>query len=320
MKLLENRGQWYKGNLHLHTTMSDGALTPEETIDRYRNAGYSFIALTDHRQENPAWQDRDFVVLTGAEYDTGDPASSMPLYHILGIGMEQTPRILYRESYETRHPWPPAQEIINEIRAAGGLAILAHPAWSVMDPEEMLQLHGFSAAEIYNTNCGIPMYPDRADSSRYFDIWAKNGRLVRAVAVDDAHEYEGEECTSYVMVNATHLSERAIMEALRNGDYYASQGPEIYDIELEDEQIVVEFSDDVETVLFLTNSPWGRNTVQIFEPAGRSIFEPRLRANGGRGRRTARYVADRSERYVRIELIGRDGARAWSYPYSLKEF
>ncbi len=320
MKLLENRGQWYKGNLHLHTTMSDGALTPEEVIDRYRNAGYSFIALTDHRQENPAWEDRDFVVLTGAEYDTGDPASSMPLYHILGIGMEQIPRIRYRESYEARHPWPTAQEIINAIRDAGGLAILAHPAWSVMDPEEMLQLHGFSAAEIYNTNCGIPIYPDRADSSRYFDIWAKNGKLVRAVAADDAHDYEGEECTSYIMVNAAHLSERAIMEALRNGDYYASQGPEIYDIELEDEQIVVEFSDDVETVLFLTNSPWGRNNIQFFEPAGRSIFEPRIRVNGGRGRRTARYIADRSEKFIRIELIGRDGARAWSSPYSLREF
>ena len=71
MRILENRGRWYKGNLHMHTTISDGVLTPEEAVERYRRAGYDFIALTDHRQENPEWQDDDFLVLTGAEYDTG---------------------------------------------------------------------------------------------------------------------------------------------------------------------------------------------------------------------------------------------------------
>lgn len=28
---------WYKGNLHTHTTNSDGAYTPEETIALYKN-------------------------------------------------------------------------------------------------------------------------------------------------------------------------------------------------------------------------------------------------------------------------------------------
>lgn len=320
MKLLENRGKWYKGNLHMHTTMSDGALTPEEAIARYRQAGYDFIALTDHRQENPEWQDDDFVVLTGAEYDTGDPASSMPVYHILGIGMEQIPQIRYRESYEARRPWPPAQDIINAIRSAGGIAILGHPAWSVMDPEEMLQLYGFAAAEIYNTNCGIPMYPDRSDSSLYFDIWAKNGKLVRAVATDDAHEYQGEECNSWIMLNAPYLSASAIMDSLRNGDFYATQGPEIYDIDLEDEQIVVEFSEDVEVVMFHTNSPWGQDNVQTFEHKGSELFAPHISVDGHKRKCTARYVASRAEKFVRIELIGRDGARAWSSPYSLREY
>ena len=83
MRILENRGHWYKGNLYMHTTMSDGVLSPEEAVVRYRRAGYDFVALTDHRMENPYWQEEDFLVLTGAEYDTGDPASSMPVYHIV---------------------------------------------------------------------------------------------------------------------------------------------------------------------------------------------------------------------------------------------
>ena len=37
-----------KGNLHSHTTCSDGALSPEELVQVYRDLGYDFIAITDH--------------------------------------------------------------------------------------------------------------------------------------------------------------------------------------------------------------------------------------------------------------------------------
>jgi len=36
-------GIWYKGNLHTHTTQSDGGLAPEEAADLYRKAGYDFL-------------------------------------------------------------------------------------------------------------------------------------------------------------------------------------------------------------------------------------------------------------------------------------
>ena len=74
MELLGGAGNWYKGNLHMHTTVSDGTLSPEEAVARYRAAGYDFVALTDHRTVNPPWEDEDFLILSGAEYDTGDPA------------------------------------------------------------------------------------------------------------------------------------------------------------------------------------------------------------------------------------------------------
>lgn len=40
--------KWYKGNLHTHTTNSDGRLAPEVVINLYKEAGYDFLALTDH--------------------------------------------------------------------------------------------------------------------------------------------------------------------------------------------------------------------------------------------------------------------------------
>ena len=41
------RGNWYKANLHTHTTVSDGALSPAERVEQYREAGYSVLAITD---------------------------------------------------------------------------------------------------------------------------------------------------------------------------------------------------------------------------------------------------------------------------------
>ncbi|MEI9948375.1 MAG: hypothetical protein WDO74_05185 [Pseudomonadota bacterium] len=39
-----------KGNVHTHTTLSDGGSSPEQTIAWYRSHGYQFLALTDHNQ------------------------------------------------------------------------------------------------------------------------------------------------------------------------------------------------------------------------------------------------------------------------------
>lgn len=41
---------WYRGNLHAHTLWSDGDAFPEQVVGRYRDAGYDFLALTDHNE------------------------------------------------------------------------------------------------------------------------------------------------------------------------------------------------------------------------------------------------------------------------------
>ena len=40
--------KWFKGNLHTHTTESDGKLSPEECYALYKSKGYDFLARTDH--------------------------------------------------------------------------------------------------------------------------------------------------------------------------------------------------------------------------------------------------------------------------------
>lgn len=321
MRILENRGNWYKGNMHMHTTVSDGVLDPVEAIGIYREAGYDFIAITDHRMVGHLWQDDDFLILPGVEWDTGD-AVSAPVYHILGIGMTRETADFYRGApYEgaplgrvrsgiwteskrgNRRYHPHPQAVIDAIRAAGGIAILAHPAWSVMSPGEIHDLHGLAGAEIFNSVSGYPFNPGRDEASYYWDLWAKSGKFVNAFAGDDAHYYKGEQTKAFTMVNAQSIHADSIMEAIKKGSFYASTGPRFYSIDLDMEtgEITVECSRDVEVVVFKSNTPWPDGGYQEIN---------------GRGR--AHYHLMYEDRFVRIELIDKDGRKAWSSPFSVK--
>jgi len=65
-----------KGNLHAHTTFSDGRLTVEEVVSRYRDIGYDFLAITDHEDliQPDYWvslppSDDKMIILPGVELD-----------------------------------------------------------------------------------------------------------------------------------------------------------------------------------------------------------------------------------------------------------
>ena len=320
MRVLENRFNWYKGNMHMHTTMSDGELEQVEAIGVYREAGYDFIAISDHRKVGHLWQDDNFLILPGVEWDTGD-AMNMPVYHILGIGMNRKIVDFYhgapyegaslgntrggiwtssRSGRKRYHPHP--QAIIDAIREAGGIAILAHPAWSVMSPEEMMDLHGLAGAEIFNSVSGYPFNPGRDEAAYYWDIWGKNGKLVGAFASDDSHHYTGEQTKTFTMVNAQTLHRDAIMDAFKRGNFYASCGPRFRSIDFNPEtgEVTVECSKDVEAVVFKSNTPWPDGGYQEIN---------------GKGRASYRIMYE--DRYVRIELIDRNGSKAWCSPFSV---
>ncbi|MCH4193624.1 MAG: CehA/McbA family metallohydrolase [Butyrivibrio sp.] len=294
-ELLENQDNWYKGNLHMHTTCSDGRVSPEEAEEIYYQAGYDFIALTDHRKPGTEGHYKDMLLLSGVEWDTGD-AQTAPVYHIIGVGMKEKTNLSYTEGA------PSPQHIIDVINAAGGIAILAHPHWSVMNPDEMQELHGLAGAEIYNSVSGLPFNPRRADSSLYFDLWAGRGILVRAMAADDAHYYTGDQTRSFIMVNAPECTGDALITAIQKGNFYASQGPKIYSITIEDEYIHIKCSPDVKTVIFNSNMPWAAERVQ--EVTDGEAF----------------YRYSEQDRYIRIELIDQEGRMAWSSPYSVNRF
>ena len=46
--LIPEKGQFYKANMHAHTNISDGNMSPEEVKQCFLKMGYSIVAYTEH--------------------------------------------------------------------------------------------------------------------------------------------------------------------------------------------------------------------------------------------------------------------------------
>ncbi len=90
---LSRARRFWRGNLHTHSTRSDGRLPPEAVADCYKDAGYDFLALTDHfRQiydfpvtDTQAQRSRSFTTLLGAELHA--LVTSKNDWHYVAVGL-----------------------------------------------------------------------------------------------------------------------------------------------------------------------------------------------------------------------------------------
>lgn len=293
MKLFDPNGKFYKGNLHAHTTVSDGRRPPEDVIALYQEAGYDFLALTDHWRVSPAQKFRNLLVLSGMEIDYTFARQVLHLVCILPDTALQGE--LYRGCRRAH------QEAIDLVNAAGGAVIVAHPAWSLNTHDFLLGLEGAAAAEIYNTVSGAPWNGMRADASGILDLVSTWGRYYRLVAADDAHFYDGDACVSYTMVQADELTPAGIIAALRRGSFYASQGPRFLDVDVDEEKMTVRTT-PVSRVTFSSN---------LVYSGQRSVIRK------GITERSYTFARDRGERFVRCEIEDEWGRRAWLSPVVL---
>ncbi len=284
MKLFEEGLPIFRGNLHAHTTCSDGALTPQQVMALYQKRGYDFLALTDHwRPNQPEWYG-NMLVLSGVEMDAQLPDQ---VVHIVAVGLKGA-------LPDWAGPGIAPRDMARAAREGGGRAILCHPAWSLNTPQVILGLQGVAGVEIYNSFSGIPWNAPRADSSIQVDLAFTQGFRAALVASDDAHRYTGEAGLASTWIQARDLTREALLEGLDKGACYASQGPAFRQITWDRGQVEVECS-PVDTIVFLSNLPWSRE-----------------RCRRGRDMTGALYQMRPGETYVRVELIDRYGRRAWS--------
>ena len=292
LKFFDSQLNWYKGNTHTHTTVSDGQLTPEQATALYRSRGYDFLALTDHGRVSQTVEGEDFLLLSGVEIDC---VCRSQAYHLVGIGMDRQPNYVYEPS---RHP----QDLIDILREAGAFVILAHPAWSLLRVDVVECLSGIGAAEVFNSVSRTPWNGDRGDSSGFLDVLASSsGVLLPFIAADDAHFYSGEECCGYTMVNTRSLTREGILEALFAGRFYASQGPAIEQVQIEDGVVTVTCS-PASMAVFYTDAFYNAARAQVAQ-AGTEFT----------------YTLSPMDHFVRCEIIDAQGRKAWTSPVAVRE-
>ena len=277
-----------KLGLHIHTSLSDGAKTPEEAAEIYRESGYDAIALTDHWLFGEATEMNGLPILSGIEYDVNGRKENT--FHIVCLLADRAPEGIDYDSTP--------QEVVDAIHQAGGLAVLAHPAWSLNTVEAILGVDGFDATEIYNTvsNTGHSFRPD---SSLTVDLLACEGRSYPLLATDDAHYYRDfrgvDACQSYIMACCDPTDAVSVKRAIREGDFYATQGPEIHLTKTE-----CGFRVDCspcKKIVFASNRPW---RPRVFEDECGALLT------------CAEYTPDPDERFLRAFVIDEQGKNAWT--------
>ncbi len=310
--LIPHEGQFYKANLHCHTTISDGGMTPQEVKDYYKERGYSVVAYTDHCIMLPHHDltDESFLALTGYENEQlinqKEPVPRRKDCHICYIAMKKDnitmpyylPRSIWgngkllkdqvKFNYDhTLDTWGYGAEYTNRnialAQEQGFFVTYNHPAWSAEHYEDYIQYTGMNAMEIFNYASWVEGYPEYVP--HVYDEFLRKGKRIYAIATDDNHSAKSS-CGGWTMIKADKLEYETITDALVKGHFYASSGPEIHELWLEDNQVHV------------TCSPAKR--VLCSFPDRRCLI---VKAKGGELVQEAVFTVDASDTYFRITVV-----------------
>jgi histidinol phosphatase-like PHP family hydrolase len=290
----EGPGRFWRGNLHTHSSRSDGALPPQEVARLYQQAGYDFVAITDHFKAKYGFPLTDtrtlrgdgFTTLIGAELH-GPRTEFSDEWHIIAIGLPL--------DFPSPGPGETGPELARRAKAAGAFIGMAHPSASLLTLACAESLDAADAVEVYNA---LAVKEDRADSWHLSDVLLARGHRLSAYAADDAHFQPGDPpgCVAWVQVRAESLDPDALLVALKAGRYYSSTGPEIHAISLRDGNLAVRCT-PVSKVAVTGGVPG----VQVQQ--GDELTECTLPLS--------RFEASP---YLRVTVTDANGARAWSNP------
>lgn len=289
-------GRFWRGNLHTHSNASDGALSPAETAAVYRDAGYDFVAITDHfrpEYDFPLTDTRDlrsdgFTTLIGAELHAPQTEAGEQ-WHIIAIGLPL--------NFEPPAETETGPELARRARAAGAFIGMAHPSASLLTLADAESLDAAHAVEVENA---LSNRENRGDSWHLTDVLLNRGHRLTTYAADDAHlqPQDPPPCQAWVHVRAETLDPDALLTALKAGHFYSSTGPELYDVHVDGDTIVIHCSPA--TKILLTGGHPGAEVAQ-----GTDLTECTFPLS---------YFRDT---HFRLTVEDRTGARAWTNPMRL---
>ena len=304
---------WLKGNLHTHTTNSDGDESPEHVAEWYHEHGYDWLCLSDHNHltilegsvaEKAKWP----LLVRGEEVTSRDAGGPV---HVNGYGITELV-----EASDSTDIVTAMRENVERIIDAGGMASINHPnfRWA-FDHGAMMQVEGYKFMEVFNG------HPDthssggggRASTEGIWDRLLSNGRRAWGIAVDDAHHYTGEfghdrsnPGRGWVQVKSASLTQKDVLDAMEQGDFYATTGVTIGDMVSNTREINIEI--DPETHADGTQAKY---TTLFTGSNGRLLYETISN--------TAAYKPTRLDGYVRATVYSSRGTKAWTQPVFVSE-
>ena len=298
------KSMWLKGNLHTHTTASDGDASPEHVAEWYREHGYDFLVLSDHNHvtildqadSKPGeWP----LLIPGEEVSSRIFDRTRPI-HVGGIGLRT-----FVEPADEGEIRATLHENVRRVVAHGALAAVNHPnhAWT-LSAEDIVTAEGAWAMEVFNGHPDVNTHGGGGIPSAegMWDQVLSAGSRVLGIATDDSHHYLdfspelGNPGRGWIVVNAEKESEDALMEGMRQGDFYASTGVKIHDMKVAKDEIVIEF--DPHRAELFTTVFRGKDGKELFTEVSQEV----------------RFVPPASELYVRATVYSSRGGMAWSQP------
>jgi hypothetical protein len=305
---VQTPARWFKGNTHTHTLNSDGDSTPDDVVRWYRDHRYDFLVLTDHNFLTSTdalnavhGADQKFLVVRGEEVT--DKFGEKPL-HINGLDLA---RLVPPQGGQS--VVDVLQRNVDAIRSGNGIPHINHPnfRWAVTT-DELRQVRNTRLFEIYNghpevNNAGGGGVPGLEE---VWDGILSSGKIIYGIAVDDAHVFKqpGNPDVSgpgrgWVVVRAAKLEARLLVEALERGDFYASTGVVLDDVQIDASTMTVKVKPD----------SWAKYRIQFIGKAGRLLREVPETA--------ATYTIRGDEGYVRARVIESNGRMAWIQPVAV---
>ena len=322
--------KYFKTNLHTHTTISDGKLSPEEVKELYKSKGYQVLCITDHNTiaDHTAMSEPDFLMLTGMElnYNHTDyrPRFDGKSYHFNLIsktphniwtpwkargqysGAKAYEPLMECENMDMRHEIDITNEMIAKANEKGFLVMYNHPTWSCHSYQDYAPLKGLWGMELRNGEC-IKL-GNNENNARVWKDLMNQGNRVFPVGSDDMHTPRAAG-TAWIMVGAEKLEYGSVIDALEKGDFYMSCGPEIHSLTIEGNILKITCS-DAESITLESFARFARRAanddgtyIQKAEFDLTKFFEK----------------ADKESMYLHLTVNGPDGTYATTRGYYLHE-
>ena len=288
--ILPNDVNWYRANMHCHTTCSDGSLTPEEVKEAYKAKGYSIVAYTDHEimLDHSDLNDENFLAITSSEYSVNEADPSFPqlgehdgpwqrkkVVHMnvfsprphdtfqpatskeqFGHIRERYNDVFSGDGYIRTYSTEGVNEIIRRCNEAGFLVQFNHPNWSLNEKDDYTTYKGLWSLEILNyaTECisGAEYCP------YIYDEMVRSGMHNLFCSMGDDNHNRGKSLGhsfgGSTIIGAKELEYGQVFDALKNGDFYCTSGrdnpPMIKALYVEDNVVKIDFTPA--TNVFLT--------------------------------------------------------------------